>query len=92
MCKCHNLYMAKLDFGKEKMEAYRRTTDRVGEPAPSFELCPGTPWEPMLYVAGAESAATTSTESGSDPVTVASVGGLSTLPAIWSFSYACAQR
>ena len=43
MCKRHNLYMAKLDFGKEKMEAYRRTADRVGEPAPSFELCPGTP-------------------------------------------------
>ena len=32
--------MAELDFGKEKMDAYRRSADRVGEP-PSFELCPG---------------------------------------------------
>ena len=42
MCKCHNLYMAELDFGKEKMDAYRRSADRVGEPMPSFELCPDT--------------------------------------------------
>ncbi len=41
LCKCHNLYMAERDFGKEKMNAYRRSADRVGEPAPSFELCPG---------------------------------------------------
>ncbi|TDI46124.1 MAG: HNH endonuclease [Acidobacteria bacterium] len=32
MCKCHNLYMAELDFGKEKMDPYRRAADRVGEP------------------------------------------------------------
>ena len=33
LCKCHNLYIAELDFGK--------ATDRVGEPVPSIELCPG---------------------------------------------------
>ncbi len=47
MCECHNLYMAELDFGKEKMDAYRRSTDRVGEPAPSFELSPGTVEPPV---------------------------------------------
>jgi len=38
MCNCHNLYMAEPDFGKEKKDAYRRSADRVSEPAPSFEL------------------------------------------------------
>ena len=33
--------MAELDYGKEKMDTYRRSADRVGEPQPSFELCPG---------------------------------------------------
>ncbi len=42
MCSCHNLYLAELDFGKEKIDAHRRSADRVGEPAPSFELCPDT--------------------------------------------------
>ncbi len=41
LCKCHNLYTAELDFGKDKMEPYRRSADRVREPAPLFELCPG---------------------------------------------------
>jgi len=44
LCKAHNLYMARMDFGKEKMDAYRGSAGRVGEPQPSFELCPGTPW------------------------------------------------
>ena len=52
MCKCHNLYMAQLDFGKEKMDAYRRSADRVGEPAPSFELCPGTVEPPRRVALG----------------------------------------
>ena len=43
MCHAHNLYMAEMDFGKEKMDAYRGPADRVGEPRPSFELCPDTP-------------------------------------------------
>ena len=34
--------MAELDYGKEKMDAYRRAAERVGEPAPSFQLCSGT--------------------------------------------------
>ena len=42
--------MAELDFGKEKMDAYRRSADRVGEPTPSFELSPGTV-EPPRHVA-----------------------------------------
>ena len=33
--------MAELDFGKETMDAYRRSADRVGEPVQSFELSPG---------------------------------------------------
>ena len=37
MCSCHNAYMAELDYGKEKMDPYRRTADRVGEPQPSFD-------------------------------------------------------
>jgi len=38
LCPAHNLYMAEKDFGKEKMDAYRGSADRVGEPQPSFEL------------------------------------------------------
>ncbi|TDI37478.1 MAG: hypothetical protein E2P02_22640 [Acidobacteria bacterium] len=33
--------MAELDFGKETIDEYRRSADRVGEPTPSFELSPG---------------------------------------------------
>ena len=29
--------MAELDYGKEKMDQYRRSADRVGEPQPSFD-------------------------------------------------------
>ncbi len=43
-----NVYMAELGFGKENMDVYRRSADRVGEPAPSFELCPGTVEPPPL--------------------------------------------
>ena len=48
VCRAHNLYLAEKDFGREKMNAYRGSSDRVGEPLPSFELCPGTHWGPML--------------------------------------------
>ncbi len=41
MCSCHNAYMADLDYGKEKMDQYRRSADRVSEPQPTLELCPG---------------------------------------------------
>ncbi len=37
MCSCHNAYMAELDYGKEKMDPYRRSADRVREPQPSFD-------------------------------------------------------
>lgn len=30
--------MAELDYGKEKMDQYRRSADRVGEPLPVLEL------------------------------------------------------
>jgi len=33
MCKSHNAYLAELDYGKEKMERYRRSRDCVSEPA-----------------------------------------------------------
>ena len=42
LCKAHNLYIAEMDYGKEKMDSYRRGADRVREPAPSFQLCPDT--------------------------------------------------
>ena len=32
------LCMAELDYGKEKMDRYRRSPDRVGEPAPAFNF------------------------------------------------------
>jgi len=41
LCKQHNAYMAELDYGKEKMDQYRRSADRVREPQPTFELCLG---------------------------------------------------
>ncbi len=41
LCRAHNLHMAELDYGKEKMDAYRGSADRVREPAPSFQLFPG---------------------------------------------------
>lgn len=40
LCRQHNLYMAELDYGKELMDYYRRSTDQVREPAPSFQLRP----------------------------------------------------
>ena len=40
LCGPHNLYMAEMDYGKEKMERYRRSADRVGEPNPSLQLFP----------------------------------------------------
>jgi len=42
LCKLHNAYMAELDYGKEKMDQYRRPADRVCEPQPTLELCAGT--------------------------------------------------
>ena len=38
ICPAHNLYMAELDYGKETMAQFRRSADRVREPAPSFQL------------------------------------------------------
>jgi len=40
MCTAHNAYMGELDYGKEKMDQYRRSADRVLEPQPRLELCP----------------------------------------------------
>ncbi len=42
MCRSHNAYMAELDYGKEKMDQFRRSSDRVCEPRPAFELRPDT--------------------------------------------------
>ena len=39
LCPVHNAYMAELDYGKEKMDQYRRSDDRVCEPQPTLELC-----------------------------------------------------
>lgn len=42
LCHPHNVYMAELDYGQETMDRYRGSADpdRVGEPAPWFELRP----------------------------------------------------
>ena len=43
LCPVHNLYMAELDYGKEKMDRYGAKSppaDRVREPEPSLELRP----------------------------------------------------
>jgi len=32
--------MADMDYGKDKMDQYRHSPDRVREPTPSFELFP----------------------------------------------------
>ena len=40
LCRVHNLYMAEMDYGKDKTERYRRSADRVREPKPSFLLFP----------------------------------------------------
>ena len=39
-CRAHNRYMAEKDYGKEKMDQYRRSADLVREPSPSFSLFP----------------------------------------------------
>ena len=33
--QAHNLYMAEMDYGKEKMDQHRRSADRVRESSPS---------------------------------------------------------
>ena len=38
-CTTHNGYMAELYYGKEKMDRYRRSADRVREPQPTLQLC-----------------------------------------------------
>ena len=40
LCRPHNLYMAEMDYGKDKMERYRGSADRVRESEPSFPLFP----------------------------------------------------
>ncbi len=37
-CATHNLYTAELYYGKEKMNHYRRSADRVREPQPTLQL------------------------------------------------------
>ena len=52
LCRVHNLYMAEMDYGKDKMKRYWRSADRVREPSPSFPLCPdGVQESPPLRVA-----------------------------------------
>ena len=40
LCKTHNGYMAELDYGKDKMDRYRRSADHVREPQPTLQLRP----------------------------------------------------
>ena len=45
-CKPHNLHQAELDYGKEKMERYRRSRwkDGVSEPAAVYSTEEARPW------------------------------------------------
>ncbi len=36
MCREHNAYVAELDYGKERMERYRRRPDRVSDGLPAY--------------------------------------------------------
>jgi hypothetical protein len=36
MCRQHNGYVAELEYGKERIEKYRRRGDRVSEGAPEY--------------------------------------------------------
>ena len=38
VCRAHNAYLAELDYGKDRMDRYRRRADRVGEPPPTLQL------------------------------------------------------
>ena len=49
LCRVHNLYMAEKDYGKKKMEQYRRSADCVREPAPSIELRPDGAQHPSQH-------------------------------------------
>ena len=40
LCVAHNAHMAELDYGKEKMDRYRRSADRAREPSPTLQLRP----------------------------------------------------
>jgi len=37
-CPAHNAYLAELEYGKEKIERYRRSGSRVREPAPIYSV------------------------------------------------------
>ncbi len=37
-CRTHNLYAAERDYGKKLIDRYRRSSDRVSEPAPLYGL------------------------------------------------------
>ena len=61
LCAVHNDYMAELDYGKEKMDRYRGSPDRVREPNPTLELrLDGVEWTAALL-----SASTTGIRMGS---------------------------
>ena len=38
VCRTHNAYFAEHDYSKEVMERYRRSEDRVSEPAPVYAV------------------------------------------------------
>ena len=37
-CRAHNVYLAEQEYGKEKMDRYRRRGGRVSEPATSYDV------------------------------------------------------
>lgn len=50
LCHPHNLYLAEMDYGKDKMERYRRSADRVRELTPSFPVFPDRVQESPPFV------------------------------------------
>jgi len=49
LCEVHNAYIAELDYGKEKMDQYRCSADRVRERQPRYGLSTGRGGEFMLH-------------------------------------------
>ena len=46
LCRCHNGYQAERDYGREVIERYRRSTDRVSEPSAVYAV--GNPTDDLL--------------------------------------------
>ena len=48
MCTTHNALMAERDFGKDVMDQYRRSDDRVSEPVPVYSVSADIPCDSLV--------------------------------------------